>query len=214
MMYDSIRKRIIGIRSKYCEPILELLAKEGELYHGDLAEKLDIAPSGLNVIIKKMLEGDPPIIEVTQIGKYKIYTLPIEIKDYMLNRELEKIALSEGEEALQAKKNSDNVLLCVQYFVEKAGIKWRDLLNLMLQEDEDDVDPEVQKAFERLMKCIKNAAKYKEDQIDELNKFLNNDVLVYLVQRYLEEVDECEMILAEIKKRENGKRLVRHFKIQ
>lgn len=213
-MYDSIRKRIIGIRSKYCEPILELLAKEGELYHGDLAEKLNIAPSGLNVIIKKMQESEPPIIEVTQIGKYKIYTLPIEIKDYMLDREAKKNALDAGNGTLQPRKECDNVLLSVQYFVEKAGTKWRELLNLMLQGDEDGVDLEVQKAFKLLMECIENAAKYKEDQIEELNRFLNNDVLIYLVQKYLEELDECEMILAEIEKRENGKRLARHFIIQ
>lgn len=213
-MDESIRKRIMGIRSKYCEPILELLAKEGELYHGDLAEKLNIAPSGLNVIIKKMQEGDFPIIEIMQIGKYKIYTLPPEIKDYILNKHSERTVINETEAISRVEKEYDNVLLCMQYFVEKAGVKWKDLLNLMLQGNEDDIESEVQEAFDLLMKSIENASKYKEEQLDELNRFLNNDVLVYLIQSYLEELNECEIILAEIKARKNGRRLVRHFKIQ
>lgn len=124
-MDDSIRKQIMGIRSKYCERILELLAVEGELYHGDLSEKLNMSPSGLSVIIKKMQDCDPPIIEIMQIGKYKIYTLPPKVKEYieanlMEKKRNEKDAKA-GRENEQDVVGEDDILLCMQHFVEKAG---------------------------------------------------------------------------------------------
>ena len=170
-MDDTIRKQIIGIRSKYCEPILELLAAEGELYHGDLAEKLNMSPSGLNVIIKKMLECDPPIIEVMQIGKYKIYTIPSAVKEYIENRNSMKKKAVDSE-------NDENILLCLQHFVEKAGEKWKDIFNLLLQGVEDGIDDSVKEHFARLMRNIVEASKYNEGEMREVNRFLHNDVLV------------------------------------
>ncbi len=64
------------------------------------------------------------------------------------------------------------------------------------------------------MEVIVNASKYNEEEIDELNKFFNNDVLGYLIQEYLDEIDECEEILRQVEARENGAKLVRHFKIR
>ena len=79
--YKIIQQQIIQSRTKYCEPILKLLFQEGELYHGDLADKLKVSPSGLNNVIKKIMETNPPLIIVNQIGKYKIYTLPDYVKE-------------------------------------------------------------------------------------------------------------------------------------
>lgn len=207
-MDDSIRKQIIGIRSKYCEPILEFLAKEGELYHGDLAEKLQVSPSGLNVIIKKMQESNPPIIDVMQIGKYKIYTLPTAVREYMENK---KNANSSDE---QENTESEDIILCLQHFVEVAGKEWKDRLNLLLRGEESGVNNDVVVQFDKLMKSVVNAAKYNEEAFGEMKRFLNNEILECLLQDYLEELAECEKIMKQIGQRENGKKLVRHFKIQ
>lgn len=212
-MDDSIRKQIMGIRSKYCEPILELLAQEGELYHGDLAEKLNMAPSGLNVIIKKMQECDPPIIEIVQIGKYKIYTLPPNVKEYMEQRKNEKNTAT-GQEDIREPAGEEDLLLCMQHFVEKAGARWRDILNRLLRDELCDADKETRRQFDRLMQCIIDASKYKEEDMDELKKFIHNEMLEYLIQEYLDEIEECEKILTQIRQREGGKKLLRHFKIQ
>lgn len=205
-MDDTIRKQIMGIRSKYCESILEILASEGELYHGDLADKLKMTPSGLNVIIKKMLECDPPIIEVMQIGKYKIYTIPPAVKEYIENKGSNKKKVDDTD-----CDEIKSVLLCFQHFIEKAGVKWKDLLNLLLQGNEDDVDDSVKDCFANLMRNIVNASKYNEDELQEAKKFLNNDVLEYLIQSYIDELRECENVLEEISQRENGMKLLRHF---
>lgn len=217
-MDDSIRKQIIGIRSKYCERILELLAREGELYHGDLSEKLNMSPSGLSVIIKKMQECDPPIIEIMQIGKYKIYTLPQNVKEYiemnlMEKRRTAKDLMAERENA-QDSLDEDDILLCMQHFVDKAGERWRDIFNQLLRDVPCDIDKETRNQFDRLMGIIIDAAKYKEEDIDELKRFINNDVLEYLLQDYLNEIEECEKFLSEIRKREGGEKLLRHFRIQ
>lgn len=217
-MDDSIRKQIIGIRSKYCERILELLAEEGELYHGDLSEKLNMSPSGLSVIIKKMQECDPPIIEIMQIGKYKIYTLPPNVKEYIEKSLVEKKKMKEGAKTGQENEQNvmeeDDILLCMQHFVEKAGGQWRDILNQLLRDVPCDADKETRKWFDRLMLLIIDAAKYKEEDIEELNRFINNEVLKFLLQDYLNEIEECEKILDEIRKKEGGEKLLRHFRIQ
>lgn len=210
-MSDSIRKQILGVRTKYCGPILEMLAQEGELYHGDLAEKLHMTPSGLNVIIKKMQECDPPIIEIAQIGKYKIYTLPPEVKEYIENT---KKAGGNFQKESQQVCEEENVLICMQHFVEKAGNGWRDQLNLLLQGTEEEIEQGTIAQFEKLMSTIVEASKYREDEIGQLERFINNDVLFYLIQEYLNEITECEDILKQICSRENGKKLARHFKIQ
>lgn len=212
-MDDSIRKQIMGIRSKYCEPILELLAQEGELYHGDLSERLNMAPSGLNSIIKKMQECDPPIIEIMQIGKYKIYTLPPNVREYMENRKNEK-GVATGQEYAGESVEEENVLLCMQHFVEKAGEKWRDILHLLLRDIPCDTGKETRQQYDKLMQCIINAEKYREEEIDELNRFIHNEVLEYLIQDYLKEIEECEKILRQISQREGGEKLLRHFKLQ
>lgn len=58
--------------------------------------------------------------------------------------------------------------------------------------------------FDRLMVLIVDSAKYKEDSIDELNRFINNEVLKFLIEDYLSEIEECEKILNDIRKREGG----------
>lgn len=214
-MDDSIRKQIIGIRSKYCEPILEILAKEGELYHGDLAEKLNMSPSGLNGIIKKMLECNPPIIEVMEIGKYKIYTLPPSVKEYIENK-FDKDANNlrkDNAGTANVFDETESIMLTLQHFSEKAGRQWRDKLNLLLQGKDDDIDAETAEQYRRLMKKIVYASKYNEDEFQQLKNFLHNEVLEYLVQSYLDELKECEELLTEISYRENGKNLLRHIEL-
>lgn len=203
---DDIRKQILQIRSKYCEPILEILREEGELYHGDLAERLKVAPSGLNLVIKKMLESSPPIIEMMEIGKYKIYTLPPRIKQYFMNRNN-----NNGEILESGDVERENLFLCLQHFIEVAGIKWKDKLNLLFQEKEEE-NGEVIKAFQRMMKVIVRVSQYDQEEMTELKRFLGNDVLVYLLQRYLEIDKEARKVIDEINAKEGGARLMHHIK--
>lgn len=175
--YSVIRNQIIQSRTKYCEPILKLLAEEGELYHGDLADKLKISPSGLNSVIKKIQEANPSLIIVNQIGKYKIYTLPDYVKEYFQNKHggISNVVV-----------NNDNLFLSFQMFIDSAGANWKIQLNLLLQNEEDDVSEETIIRFKRLISLLKNAYNNLDSDWKKVIKFLNNDVLEFLIQEYEE----------------------------
>lgn len=170
--YAVIQKQIIQSRTKYCEPILRLLFQEGELYHGDLADKLNISPSGLNSVIKKMQESEPPIIVVNQIGKYKIYTLPEYIKDYFRGKHGSPII------------NNDNLFLNFQLFIDSAGSDWKKQMNLLLQHEEDDISEETIVLFRNLATLLVNAYKNWDNDWKKVVRFLNNDVLEFLIKEY------------------------------
>lgn len=206
---EEIRQQILQVRSKYCESILELLFQEGELYHGDLADKMKLSPSGLNSIIKKMQEGDTPIINMMQIGKYKIYTLPDEVRKYM-----EKKSHPKQSKGVDSPKSSRNLLLYLQQFVEKADYNWREIMNQLLQGDEEEISEGIRNSFHDLMTQVQWAEENDEDSFAEIKKVIKNDVLIYLLEEYLDEIRECEMIREEILSRKNGKRLLRHFVLQ
>lgn len=206
---EEIRQQILQVRSKYSEPILELLFREGELYHGDLAEKLELSPSGLSAIMKKMMEGTKPIIDMMQIGKYKIYMLPDAVKRYM-----ERKTQPEEEQQTAGKVYEDNAVLILQHFVEKAGKNWKDVLNLLLQGKYDEGDEEVKRFFGELIKYARVEQEYETDSYETLKNMLRNDILEQLLDEYIEEIKECDRIMDEIRQRKNGNKLIRHFTMQ
>lgn len=206
---EQIHRQILQVRSKYCEPILKLLFQEEELYHGDLADKLKLSPSGLNAIIKKMIDQTPPIIDVTQFGKYTIYTLPDRVRRYMEGRGgCKEVKVSDKEEY------GVNVLLALQHFVASAGADWRDELNLLLQKRDQESGVEDKKCFTELIERVKEAKQYDGKAYDELRKVIQNDILWYLLDGYVDDLEECEQIMEEIRQRKNGEKLVKYFAVQ
>lgn len=172
--YKTIQQQIIQSRTKYCEPILKLLYQEGELYHGDLADKLDVSPSGLHNVIKKIMETNPPLIIVNQIGKYKIYTLPEYVKEYFCSEQKTIIA------------DNNNLFLNLQIFIECAGGDWKKQMNLLLQHEEDDISEETITQFNNLITLLLNAFKSWDSDWKKVVRFLNNDVLEFLIKEYKE----------------------------
>lgn len=206
---EKIRRQILQVRSKYCEPILEFLFQEGELYHGDLADKMNMSPSGLNAIIKKMMECNPPIIIMTQVGKFTIYSLTDEMKRYMENK-----SQSKGNRNRGSKVFHENVMLTLQHFVEKAGEDWKDILNLLLQGERTDIGEDIEQSFFELAEQAKQAEECDAENYEMVKKAMKNDILSYLLDEYVAELKECEEIMEEIGQRKNGKRLMRHFRMQ
>lgn len=172
--YSAIQQQIIQSRTKYCERILKLLYQEGELYHGDLADKLKVSPSGLHAVIKKIMETNPPLIIVNQIGKYKIYTLPEYVKNYFCN---ECNTLITG---------NDNLFLNLQIFIDSAGVDWKKQMNLLLQHEEDDISEETIAQFRNLIVLLVNAYKNWDSDWKKVVRFLGNDVLEFLIKEYKE----------------------------
>ncbi len=191
-----IRNQIIQTRSKYCEPVLELLAIEGELYHGDLAEKMNLSPSGLNAIIKKMQETEIPIINTTQIGKYKIYSLPDNVRDFMLKKnggqisdEPEEKEVPKAVQKMSYAAGKPDIFLCLQHFAEKAGRDWKDSLNLLFRGIEEGISTEVKAEFTAFSEALADTYEEEPESMEDLKRLFHNEVLSFLMEDYLKNYD-------------------------
>lgn len=180
MEREKIEREINQVRSKYGEKILYILKSERSMYHGDLAAKLEISPSGLNAIIKKMTEGEIPLVRVEQVGKFKKYSLPDEVRQYMENENPEQQGTGTPRKVCGA-----GLFLPVQRFVEAAGESWREILNLLLCGEEAGISQDVIKAFSELIKQMEELYVTESPELRLLRKFIKNEVLLYLLDEYL-----------------------------
>lgn len=180
MEREKIEREINQVRSKYGEKILYILKSERSMYHGDLAAKLEISPSGLNAIIKKMTEGEIPLVRVEQVGKFKKYSLPDEVRQYMENENPEQQGTGASRKVCGA-----GLFLPVQRFVEAAGESWREILNLLLCGEEAGISQEEIKAFGELIKQMEELYVTESPELRLLRKFIKNEVLLYLLDEYL-----------------------------
>lgn len=200
---NLIRNQIIQTRSKYCEPVLELLADEGELYHGDLAEKMNLSPSGLNAIIKKMQETEIPIINTTQIGKYKIYSLPDNVRNFMLKKSGTQVqdepAEKTGPKTADTAESPD-IILHLQHFAESAGENWKDSLNLLFRGVVEDIPAEVKEAFTVFTETLSISYMEEPESLDDLKRLFHNEVLVLCMEDYLKNYD----LRKELARRKNA----------
>ena len=184
MEREKIEWEISQIRSKYGEKILNILKEERTMYHGDLAARLSVSPSGLNAVIKKMQGAEIPLLNVEQIGKFRKYSLSEAVRDYMDGIEPAKHS---PEKELREDDGQD-LFIPMQRFVEAAYEPWRECLNRLLCGEEAGVSRELQEAFEALMKQMEALYVMDNPQLDQLRRFIKNEVVVYLLDQYLEEL--------------------------
>lgn len=185
---ETVKAQIYRVRSKYCEPILQLLKKEGKLYHGDLAEKLDISPSGLNAIIKKINESDIPLVITEQIGKYKIYSLSQEAKNYFGHYKAP---------AESSNKNEKKVFVALQKLIDGLEENWREKLNGILCGEDKYPDESVKDRFQIFISHMLAAKQDCPEQYQEVLQFLKNEMLIYLLENYLQKAEHFETLLLE-----------------
>ena len=204
---DMIQDQINNVRSKYCEPILSLLAEEGNLYHGDLADKLELSPSGLNAIIKKMQEAELPLIRTSQIGKYKIYALPDNVRVYM-----DKKGKGKTQEKPNTKEETGNPFLLLHNFAEKAGDSWREDFCLLLQGEEERYCEELVSEFDALMECIVEIRFQEPEKVDKVRSFLKNEVLLYLLDDYIDSKIQYEQKVKKLLGEEKNARDLKQIK--
>lgn len=84
----SIEKQIQYINSKHCKSVLTIIYEEDGINQGEIARKLNLLPSGLSLVLKKMETSEIPLVNVSQTGKFRRYSLPEYVKNYM--RDLNK----------------------------------------------------------------------------------------------------------------------------
>lgn len=169
----DLTEQIRRVRSKYCDRILSLLKQEGSLYHGDLAARLDVSASGLNAIIKKMQDVDIPLIKIEQAGKFKVYSLSAELKEYY-----------QGQENGDMGFPGVPPMLLLQRFVEEAGSNWKEELYYLLTGNEDNAEECVREAFYLFASRMADLILAGED-VEDVRGFLKNDVLLHLLDDYV-----------------------------
>ncbi|MFQ7156523.1 MAG: winged helix-turn-helix domain-containing protein [Merdimonas faecis] len=182
MQYDgkSVERQIVEISSKHCLPILRIVRDDSGITHGELATKMDLIPSGLSAVVKKMEKCSVPLLTIIQNGKYRKYYLPEYVEKYFAEKEEEKNA-----EFVRGLKE-ENLFVLLQHFVDLVGDDWRDTMNLLLQSEEVDESSEVGKIFLNIVNMWKKKEEAKDEEIQAVRNFIRNEVLLYLIDKYIE----------------------------
>lgn len=144
--FDDATDSIMQIRQKYKNPALLILYELNRILHAELANLLDVSPSGLNAIIKKINETDKKPIHDIKAGKFKFYQLSEEGKIYVTTVILPTIVgSSEDEEDLH------KILNLLFDFKKNNKEIWNDKLKQMLEENHitDDMVNEFLQQFSR-----------------------------------------------------------------
>ena len=181
MEREQIERQIDQIRSKHTRPILKLLEHEHSMYHGELAEQLNISPSGLNAIIKKMLAAELPLIEVDQIGKFKKYSLSKEIAEHFTVFFPEQ--KGKRETVISGKLG---LFIPIQRFIEICGDRWRENLSQLLCGEDEEYPQEIKDAFEVFIKQLQELYRNNDPGLIQLKRFIHNEAVLYLLDGYLQ----------------------------
>lgn len=176
----NIERQILEMNSKHCKPILTAIYKDEGITQGELALKMNLLPSGLTAVIKKMENADIPLVTVTQAGKFRRYSLPEEVKQYLFDEEKAKndILAKRGEE--------ENLFLLLQRFVETAGEQWKEKMNFLLLDENRGASGELEKCFTDFMRQMKDKTLERDEEVLEVRAFIKNEVLLYLIDKYIE----------------------------
>lgn len=182
MEYDKkiIERQINEISSKHTLSILQIIKNDDGITHGELADKLNLLPSGLSAVVKKMENCALPLILVSHMGKYRKYSLPEYMKQYLEEQEAEK------NKEFVNKVKGKNLFLLLQHFVEDAGVEWRDTMNVLLQEVEIDTSVQVGRHLVEFMDEMRKKRIDQEEEVKAVFRFIKNEVLIFLIEEYIE----------------------------
>lgn len=179
MNREVMEQEMDKIRSKYGEKILKKLWENRMMYHGDLATQLSLSPSGLNAIIKKMEQVTPSLVHIEQVGKFKKYSLSDEMQEYM-----DHAYSSQPERGEQLESETPGLFIPIQRFVEGAGAGWREVFNLLLCGEDAGTSQEIQNDFDCLIRQLEQLYKNNRQGLLQLQHFIGNEVLIYLMDEY------------------------------
>ena len=174
----SIEKQIQYINSKHCKSVLTIIYEEDGINQGEIARKLNLLPSGLSLVLKKMETSEIPLVNVSQTGKFRRYSLPEYVKNYM--RDLNKGGDDEKVET------EESLFLSLQRFVECKGHVWKEELNRLLLAEADEQSGTKVDAFYAFMENMKKKSIKSDDSVIDVKKFIDNEVLIYLIDKYIE----------------------------
>lgn len=108
---EEIKKAVRGIPTKATDKILDYLYAHSECYHGELAKATGLSDSGLSTIIKKIEQCPISLIEISREGKYKVYNLTQEGREYVKSKRIIKDLSGNIEPKLQLEEKSQKEIV-------------------------------------------------------------------------------------------------------
>lgn len=120
--------------------------------------------------------------------KYKIYSLSQEAKDYFCNYE----ELAEG-----SYKNEKKVFVALQKLIDVLEENWREKLNRLLCGEYKNMDEAVKSMFQTFIGNMLDVKQDCPEQYQEVLLFLKNEMLIYLLEKYLQKAERFETLLLE-----------------
>ena len=134
-----------------------------------------------------MNETGHPLIHTEVVGKFKKYSLPSDVKEYMDHAETG----SDGQEPIKVNDGRDRLIPLMNYIdaADRVNTDWKRCMNYLLSGEGDDVPAPVQKAFDILIKQIETLYEEQSPDLKLIFKVIKNDVLIFLLEEYLQNME-------------------------
>lgn len=132
---DSESETIIHLKQKFKDPVLLELYQSVRMLHSVLANRIEVSPSGLNAIIKKLNDIPDAPIQIDKKGKFTYYSLLKPGIEYVEKTLLPMFAVKDEE-----KEAFNNIYDLAAAFKDKTQEKWGEKLLAVLEEETSEDD--------------------------------------------------------------------------
>lgn len=141
---------IFELKQKYKDAVLFELYESEKMLHSTLANRLPVSPSGLNAVVKKLNEADPPPIYVDKQGKFTFYSLAEAGTAYVREELLPEMCSDvEDEERVH------DIFRLLSIFKDRNTKKWTEVLNSIVNEEADFEEQEEGYGFVRELQAYR-----------------------------------------------------------
>lgn len=114
---------IVHLKQKYKDSVLFEIYQSDRILHSVLANRINVSPSGLNAIIKRLNDISEKPIYIEKSGKFTYYSLSLTGKEYV-----EEILISSFADDEKEKKAIRNIYQLLIAFKDKNQTVWEEKL--------------------------------------------------------------------------------------
>lgn len=122
---------IYSLKQKYKDALLFEIYEDENILHSVLANRISVSASGLNAIIKKLNEVQPPPIHINKQGKFTLYSLGETGKAYVESELMYSMISDSDDENIV-----HNIFRLLRTFKDQHPQKWMSILKSILNEEE------------------------------------------------------------------------------
>ena len=124
---EDAKDSIFELKQKYKDIVLFEIYESEKMLHSTLANRLPVSASGLNAIVKKLNEAQPPPIHIEKQGKFTFYSLEESGIAYVREELLPNMAPDQESEI-----SIQNIFRLLHIFKDRNAKKWmEDLVHIL-----------------------------------------------------------------------------------